>query len=216
MEPPIRPYGQIQPACGGVRSAVAWMALLPVSYHSQELSPFQCLSRTAGTLSSRRPGLTFPARLCGRMVIPLGVCYTFVYETRCGYRDRQDGVSALSRIAICAPWRSRRARSALEDAHVPSLTGRGFLPGQLRRTVLCRAESSGPLHRRPRWGSPGFPARALRPPARRAARPFFTPGAGVAAGIYDVVLVAGVEKMTSQPTPRVTEILAGRATARAR
>jgi acetyl-CoA C-acetyltransferase len=31
----------------------------------------------------------------------------------------------------------------------------------------------------------------------------------VAAGIYDVVVVAGVEKMTSQSTPRVTEILAG-------
>ena len=31
----------------------------------------------------------------------------------------------------------------------------------------------------------------------------------VAAGIYDVVLVAGVEKMTSQSTPRVAEILAG-------
>jgi len=31
---------------------------------------------------------------------------------------------------------------------------------------------------------------------------------GVASGVYDVVLVAGVEKMTSQPTPKVTEILA--------
>ena len=32
---------------------------------------------------------------------------------------------------------------------------------------------------------------------------------GVASGIYDVVMVVGVEKMTCQPTPRVTEILAG-------
>src|ERR1700689_1567069 len=31
----------------------------------------------------------------------------------------------------------------------------------------------------------------------------------VAAGLYDLVLVGGVEKMTSQSTPRVTEILAG-------
>jgi glycosyltransferase involved in cell wall biosynthesis len=29
----------------------------------------------------------------------------------------------------------------------------------------------------------------------------------VASGVYDMVLVAGVEKMTSQPTPRVSEIL---------
>ncbi|HUQ92739.1 MAG TPA: thiolase domain-containing protein [Bryobacteraceae bacterium] len=37
---------------------------------------------------------------------------------------------------------------------------------------------------------------------------FFHAYASVAAGMYDIVLVAGVEKMTSQPTPRVTEILA--------
>jgi acetyl-CoA C-acetyltransferase len=32
---------------------------------------------------------------------------------------------------------------------------------------------------------------------------------GIASGVYDTVLVVGVEKMTSQPTARVTEILAG-------
>lgn len=38
---------------------------------------------------------------------------------------------------------------------------------------------------------------------------FFHAWQSVTAGIYDVVVVAGVEKMTSQTTPRVTEILAG-------
>ncbi len=38
---------------------------------------------------------------------------------------------------------------------------------------------------------------------------FFHAWLGVSAGIYDVVVAAGVEKMTSQSTPRVTEILAG-------
>jgi acetyl-CoA C-acetyltransferase len=38
---------------------------------------------------------------------------------------------------------------------------------------------------------------------------FFHAWQSVAAGIYDVVVVAGVEKMTSQSTPRATEILAG-------
>jgi acetyl-CoA C-acetyltransferase len=38
---------------------------------------------------------------------------------------------------------------------------------------------------------------------------FFQAWAAVASGMYDLVLVAGVEKMTSQPTPRVAEILAG-------
>lgn len=37
---------------------------------------------------------------------------------------------------------------------------------------------------------------------------FYHAVTAVAAGIYDVVLVAGVEKMTSQPTPKVAEILA--------
>lgn len=38
---------------------------------------------------------------------------------------------------------------------------------------------------------------------------FFHAWLGVSAGIYDYVVAAGVEKMTSQSTPRVTEILAG-------
>jgi len=38
---------------------------------------------------------------------------------------------------------------------------------------------------------------------------FFHAWTAVAAGIYDLVLVGGVEKMTSQTTPKVTEILAG-------
>ena len=38
---------------------------------------------------------------------------------------------------------------------------------------------------------------------------FFHAVSAVAAGMYDVVLVNGVEKMTSQPTPKVAEILAG-------
>jgi acetyl-CoA C-acetyltransferase len=38
---------------------------------------------------------------------------------------------------------------------------------------------------------------------------FFHAVSSVAAGMYDLVLVGGVEKMTSQTTPRVTEILAG-------
>src|SRR5580692_1388687 len=37
---------------------------------------------------------------------------------------------------------------------------------------------------------------------------FFHAVSGVASGLYDLVMVVGVEKMTSQPTPRVTEILA--------
>src|ERR1700726_815759 len=38
---------------------------------------------------------------------------------------------------------------------------------------------------------------------------FFHAVSAVGAGMYDLVLVGGVEKMTSQTTPKVTEILAG-------
>src|SRR6267154_1327791 len=38
---------------------------------------------------------------------------------------------------------------------------------------------------------------------------FFHAVSAVGAGLYDVVLIDGVEKMTSQTTPKVTEILAG-------
>src|SRR5271165_5582980 len=38
---------------------------------------------------------------------------------------------------------------------------------------------------------------------------FFHAFSSVASGMYDLVLVGGVEKMTSQTTPKVTEILAG-------
>src|SRR5208282_1235423 len=38
---------------------------------------------------------------------------------------------------------------------------------------------------------------------------FFHAVSSVASGMYDLVLVGGVEKMTSQTTPKVTEILAG-------
>ncbi len=45
---------------------------------------------------------------------------------------------------------------------------------------------------------------------------FFHAVSSVAAGMYDLVLVGGVEKMTSQTTPKVTEILAGAGDMRAR
>src|SRR5487761_2156719 len=58
-----------------------------------------------------------------------------------------------------------------------------------------------------------FPDRDLRSLTVEAAcassgAAFFHAVSSVAAGLYEAVLVAGVEKMTSQPTAKVTEILA--------
>jgi len=52
------------------------------------------------------------------------------------------------------------------------------------------------------------PATRIEAACASSGSAFFHAVSGVAAGLYDVVMVAGVEKMTSQPTPRVTEILA--------
>jgi acetyl-CoA C-acetyltransferase len=55
----------------------------------------------------------------------------------------------------------------------------------------------------------GVPCTRFEAACASSGSAFFHAMAGVAAGMYDLVLVAGVEKMTSQPTPVVTEILAG-------
>jgi acetyl-CoA C-acetyltransferase len=58
-------------------------------------------------------------------------------------------------------------------------------------------------------GISGVPATRFEAACASSGAAFFHAWSAVAAGIYDVVVVAGVEKMTSQATPRVAEILAG-------
>jgi acetyl-CoA C-acetyltransferase len=57
-------------------------------------------------------------------------------------------------------------------------------------------------------GIQGVPATRVEAACASSGSAFFHAWAEVAAGVYDVVMVVGVEKMTSQPTARVTEILA--------
>ena len=57
-------------------------------------------------------------------------------------------------------------------------------------------------------GIEGVPATRVEAACASSGSAFFHAFTGVASGVYDAVLVAGVEKMTSQPTPKVTEILA--------
>ena len=58
-------------------------------------------------------------------------------------------------------------------------------------------------------GMRGIPSTRFEAACASSGAAFFQAYMGVASGIYDIVMVLGVEKMTSQPTPRVTEILAG-------
>jgi acetyl-CoA C-acetyltransferase len=57
-------------------------------------------------------------------------------------------------------------------------------------------------------GIEGVPATRIEAACASSGSAFFHAYSEVAAGIYDVVMVIGVEKMTSQPTARVSEILA--------
>src|SRR5580698_3100174 len=58
-------------------------------------------------------------------------------------------------------------------------------------------------------GITGVPCTRFEAACASSGSAFFHAVSAVGAGIYDIVLVGGVEKMTSQPTPKVTEILAG-------
>lgn len=58
-------------------------------------------------------------------------------------------------------------------------------------------------------GITGAPATRFEAACASSGAAFFQGVAAVAAGIYDYVLVGGVEKMTSQSTAKVAEILAG-------
>jgi acetyl-CoA C-acetyltransferase len=53
-----------------------------------------------------------------------------------------------------------------------------------------------------------IPATRIENACASSGSAFFHACMGVGSGVYDLALVLGVEKMTSQPTPRVTEILA--------
>ena len=57
-------------------------------------------------------------------------------------------------------------------------------------------------------GIQGVPATRIEAACASSGSAFFHAWSEVAAGIYDVVMVVGVEKMTSQPTARVSQILA--------
>jgi acetyl-CoA C-acetyltransferase len=58
-------------------------------------------------------------------------------------------------------------------------------------------------------GMKGIPATRFEAACASSGAAFFQAFMGVASGVYDIVMAAGVEKMTNQPTARVTEILAG-------
>ena len=97
---------------------------------------------------------------------------------------------------------------ALQDAHVLPAAIEAFYLGNFAGPSFV-----GQNHLAPYVGTAaGFesiPCTRVEDACASSGSAFFHAWLSVAAGVYDVVAVAGVEKMTSQSTPRVTEILAG-------
>ncbi|HEX4164287.1 MAG TPA: thiolase domain-containing protein [Bryobacteraceae bacterium] len=97
---------------------------------------------------------------------------------------------------------------ALEEAHVSSPMVEAFYLGNFAGPSFV-----GQNHLAPYIGMAagfeGVPSTRFEDACASSGSAFFHGWQSVAAGIYNVVVVAGVEKMTSQATPRVTEILAG-------
>ena len=97
---------------------------------------------------------------------------------------------------------------ALADAHVPAGKVEAFYLGNFAGPSFV-----GQNHLAPYLGTAagfeGIPSTRVEDACASSGSAFFHAWMAVSAGVYDVVVAAGVEKMTSQATPRVTEILAG-------
>src|SRR5579862_9012906 len=99
-------------------------------------------------------------------------------------------------------------RKCLADAHVSASQVEAFYlgnfagPSFVGQNHLAPYVASG-------IGIANVPCTRFEAACASSGSAFFHAVSSVAAGLYDLVLVGGVEKMTSQSTPRVTEILAG-------
>lgn len=97
---------------------------------------------------------------------------------------------------------------ALTDANVSAPAVEAFYVGNFAGPSFV-----GQNHLAPYIGTAagfiGIPCTRFEDACASSGSAFFHAWQSVAAGVYDIVVAAGVEKMTSQTTPRVTEILAG-------
>src|SRR6266571_2561434 len=96
----------------------------------------------------------------------------------------------------------------LADAHVsPSIIEAFYLgnfagPAFVGQNHLAPYVASG-------MGITGIEATRFEAACASSGSAFYHAVSAVGAGLHDLALVTGVEKMTSQTTPKVTEILAG-------
>src|SRR5579883_1436912 len=99
-------------------------------------------------------------------------------------------------------------RKCLEDAHVKPSQVEAFYLGNFAGPSFVGQNHLAP-YIAGAMDITGVPCTRFEAACASSGSAFFHAVSAVGAGLYDVVLVGGVEKMTSQPTPKVTEILAG-------
>src|SRR6266478_3901754 len=100
------------------------------------------------------------------------------------------------------------AQKCLADAHVSPSKIEAFYLGNFAGPSFVGQNHLAP-YIAGAMGISGVPCTRFEAACASSGSAFFHAVSSVAAGFYDLVLVGGVEKMTSQTTPKVTEILAG-------
>ena len=99
-------------------------------------------------------------------------------------------------------------QKAMQDAHVSPSQIEAFYLGNFAGPSFVGQNHLAP-YIAGAMGITGVPCTRFEAACASSGSAFFHAVSAVGAGLYDVVLVGGVEKMTSQTTPKVTEILAG-------
>ncbi|MGH9630637.1 MAG: thiolase domain-containing protein [Bryobacteraceae bacterium] len=102
---------------------------------------------------------------------------------------------------------SEASHKCLKNGNVPASQVEAFYLGNFAGPSFVRQSHLAP-YVASAVGVTGVPATRIEAACASSGSAFFHGYSAVAGGLYDVVLVTGVEKMTSQDTPRVTEILA--------
>ncbi|MCW5983116.1 MAG: thiolase domain-containing protein [Bryobacteraceae bacterium] len=99
------------------------------------------------------------------------------------------------------------AAKCLENGHIPPSRVEAFYLGNFAGPSFVGQNHLAP-YVASACGIAGVPATRFEAACASSGSAFFHAFLGVAAGVYDVALAVGVEKMTSQTTARVAEILA--------
>src|SRR6202167_3285212 len=110
----------------------------------------------------------------------------------------------------------RDLRSLAVEAGEKALQNANLRPDQIESFYLgnfAGPSFAGQNHLAPyvstALGIQGVPATGIEAACASSGSALFHAFTGIGSGVYYLVLVVGAEKMTAQPTPRVTEILAG-------